>query len=37
LDVSIAGSMTGLDVCRALRAAAATAGIPMLMLSGWAF
>jgi DNA-binding response OmpR family regulator len=29
--------MTGLDVCRALRAVAATAGIPVLMLSGWAF
>jgi CheY-like chemotaxis protein len=37
LDVSLAGSMSGLDVCRALRADPATAGIAVLMLSGWAF
>jgi len=37
LDVSLLGPMTGLDVCRALRADPATAGIAILMLSGWAF
>ena len=42
LDVSLAGgsgAMTGLDVCRAIRADAdpQIAAIPVLMLSGWAF
>jgi DNA-binding response OmpR family regulator len=37
LDVSLAGSMAGLEVCRALRADPATAAIAVLMLSGWAF
>jgi CheY-like chemotaxis protein len=37
LDVSLLGPMTGLDVCRALRADPATATIAVLMLSGWAF
>ena len=36
LDVSLAGDMSGLDVCRALRADPATATVPVLMLSGWA-
>ena len=37
LDVSLAGAMTGLQVCRALRASSSTAHIPVLMLSGRAF
>lgn len=37
LDVSLAGSITGFEVCRALRADPATAAIGVLMLSGWAF
>lgn len=37
LDVSLAGSMTGLDVCRALRADPGLAVIPVLVLSGWTF
>ncbi len=37
LDVSLPGALTGLDVCRALRADPATARIAVLMLSGWAF
>ncbi len=37
LDVSLPGALSGLDVCRALRADPATARIAVLMLSGWAF
>jgi CheY-like chemotaxis protein len=37
LDVSLAGPFTGLDVCRALRAEPDTAGVGVLMVSGWAF
>ncbi len=37
LDLSLAGSMTGLDVCRAIRANPATARIPVLVVSGWTF
>jgi CheY-like chemotaxis protein len=37
LDVSLAGPMNGLDVCRELRRDPVTARIPVLMLSGWAF
>ena len=37
LDVSLAGDLTGFDVCRALRAEPGTAGAGILMLSGWAF
>jgi DNA-binding response OmpR family regulator len=37
LDVSLAGPMNGLEVCRALRAEPPTATTPIMMLSGWAF
>jgi CheY-like chemotaxis protein len=37
LDVSLDGPMTGLDVCRAVRADPALAHIPVIVLSGWAF
>lgn len=37
LDVSLAGAMTGFDVCRALRAEPDTAKTPIIMLSAWAF
>ena len=37
LDVSLPGELTGLDVCRQLRADPATAAIGVLMLSGWVF
>jgi DNA-binding response OmpR family regulator len=36
LDVSLAGPMDGLQLCRALRAEADTATTPVIMLSGWA-
>jgi CheY-like chemotaxis protein len=37
LDVSLAGPLTGLDVCEALRDDPELEGIPVVMLSGWAF
>jgi DNA-binding response OmpR family regulator len=37
LGVSLAGSMNGLEVCRALPAEPGTAKTPIIMLSGWAF
>jgi CheY-like chemotaxis protein len=37
LDVSLAGVMNGLEVCRLLRANPATADVGVLMVSGWAF
>ena len=37
LDVSLAGAMSGLDVCRALRADPHTSDTPIMFLSGWAF
>jgi CheY-like chemotaxis protein len=37
LDVGLAGALSGLDVCRALRADPSTELVPVLMLSGWAF
>lgn len=37
LDVSLAGPLTGLDVCRELRAEPATAHLGILVLSGWTF
>jgi CheY-like chemotaxis protein len=37
LDVSLAGPLTGLQVCEALRADADLEAIPVVMLSGWAF
>ena len=37
LDVSLTGSMNGLDVCRRLRSDPTTAGIAVLVLSGWTF
>lgn len=37
LDVSLAGPLNGLDVCRALRAEPGAALTPIMMLSGWAF
>jgi two-component system, OmpR family, phosphate regulon response regulator PhoB len=37
LDVSLPGPLSGLHVCRALRADAATAAVPVLMVSAWAF
>jgi DNA-binding response OmpR family regulator len=37
LDVSLAGSMSGFEVCRTLRADPVTAAVAVLMLSGWAF
>ncbi|MCW2502425.1 MAG: two component response regulator receiver protein [Actinomycetia bacterium] len=37
LDVSLAGPLTGLDVCRAVRGDPKLAGVPVIMLSGWAF
>ena len=37
LAVALAGKLPGLDVCRALRADPATAGVAILMLSGRAF
>jgi CheY-like chemotaxis protein len=37
LDVSLAGPLTGLDVCRAVRSDSRLAHIPVVMLSGWAF
>jgi DNA-binding response OmpR family regulator len=37
LDVSLAGPMTGLDLCRLIRATAEIAHTPVVMLSGWAF
>jgi CheY-like chemotaxis protein len=37
LDVSLAGAMSGLDVCRTLRADPHTSDTPIMFLSGWAF
>jgi CheY-like chemotaxis protein len=37
LDVSLAGPITGLQVCQAMREDPGLAGIPVVMLSGWAF
>lgn len=37
LDVSLAGAMSGLDVCRTLRADPRTSRTPIMFLSGWAF
>lgn len=37
INVSLAGAITGLDVCRAVRATPDLAHIPVVMLSGWAF
>ncbi len=37
LDVSLAGEMDGLHVCRALRDDPGTASTPIIMLSGWTF
>lgn len=37
LDVSLAGEMTGLDVCRAIRADPESADTAVILASGWAF
>lgn len=37
LDVSLAGAMDGLQVCRTLRAEPGAANMAIVMLSGWAF
>jgi CheY-like chemotaxis protein len=37
LEVSLAGPMSGLDVCRTIRGARGLEHMPVILLSGWAF
>jgi CheY-like chemotaxis protein len=37
VDLALAGEMTGLDLCRAIRADPAIAATPIMIMSGWTF